>query len=119
MPVPQELKPFFTQLVDKSKRLEINWEAGARSDAFRVRFTDFSIAVSQEGRASSVRVQLLNEDGYVTADFTVDDKDDEWIMAVALTNSADRKVRNAGRTLRRALEELGRDGPIGLKAPAA
>ena len=37
MPVPQELKPFFTGLVDKSKRLEIHWEAGARPDAFRVR----------------------------------------------------------------------------------
>ena len=117
MPVPQELKPFFTGLVDKSKKLEINWEAGARPDAFRVRFPDFTIAVSQEGRTSAVRVQLLNDDGYVTTDFSVAKDDEEWIGAVALINSADRKVRKAGHTLRRAMEELAKKGPIGLEAP--
>jgi hypothetical protein len=116
MPVPIEFKPFFASLVDKSKRSEINWEATAQPRTYRVRFTDFSIVVSQNsGRPASVRVQLLNDRGEATAVITIDDRDDDWLGAVGLFNSADRKVRRLGWTLRRAMEELGKRGPIGLE----
>ncbi|MGD8289983.1 MAG: hypothetical protein PVJ80_17465 [Gemmatimonadota bacterium] len=119
MPVPIEFKSFFTSLVDKSRRSEINWESTSEPDVYRVRFTDFSIVVSQTvGRSPSVRVQLLNDRGEPTAVISVDDQDDEWLGAVGLFNSADRKVRKLGRTMRRAMEELEKQGPIGLEASA-
>lgn len=114
MPIPRELTPFFNRLVEKSKRLEINWEGNGRRGSYRVRFPDFSIEVAQDGHASPVRIQLRNGDGHATSDFRVSDRDDEWIGAVALVNSADRKVHKAGETLRRAMEELGRPGAIGI-----
>ena len=117
MPVPIEFRPFFTSLVDKSRRAEINWEATDRSNAFRARFPDFSIVVSQhEGQRPSVRVQLLNDQGGPTAVVSVDDRDDEWLGAVGLFNSAERKAHGIGRTMRRAMEELGKQGVIGLDA---
>jgi len=115
MPVPAELRPFFTSLVDKSRRCEINWEATGRADSFRVRFSDFSIVVAQEGDKPFVHVQLLNDRGDVTAAIRVDDKDEEWIGAVGLINSAARKVKKIGHTMRRAMEELGKDGLVGLE----
>jgi len=120
MPVPIEFMPFFTSLVDKSRMSEINWEATGRPDAYRVRFSDFSIVVSQKGdRPTSIRVQLLNDQGEPTAVITIDDRDEEWLGAVGLFNSADRKVRKLGRTMRRAMEELGKQGAIGLEASAS
>lgn len=114
MPVPAELRPFFSGLVDKSKKGEINWEAAGPQDAYRVRFPDFAIAIDQDAHRPSVRIQLLNDRGESTATITVGKGDEEWIAAVSLINSADRTVRKVGPTLSRALEELGRQGPIGL-----
>ncbi|MDH3206935.1 MAG: hypothetical protein OEO79_09995 [Gemmatimonadota bacterium] len=80
-------------------------------------FLRFSIVVSQEGhKAASIRVQLLNDRGEHTAVISIDDRDEEWLGAVGLFNSADRKVRKLGRTMRRAMEELGKRGAIGLEA---
>ena len=80
MPVPTEFMPFFTSLVDKSKKSEINWEATGQPDAYRVRFSDFSISVSQEnGQPPSIRVQLLNDQGQPTVVMSIDDGDDEWL----------------------------------------
>lgn len=119
MPVPIEFKPFFTNLVDKSRKSEINWEDAGEPNTYRVRFADFSIVVSQtDDRTPSVRVQLLNDRGHPTAVISVDDQDDEWLGAVGLFNSADRKVRKLGRTMRRAMEELAKQGSIGLEASA-
>jgi hypothetical protein len=114
MPVPLELKPFFTGLVEKSRKSEINWEANGGSDAYRVRFEDFAIGISQDQRTSTVRVQLLNDRGEPTAVINVEKGDDEWIGAVSLINTADLKVRKVGHTLGRAMEELGRAGLVGL-----
>ena len=119
MPVPEEFLPFFTSLVDKSRKSEINWEEMGQSDAYRVRFSDFSISVSQEGDKPIVRIQLFNDHGGPTAVITVNDEDDEWLGAVGLINSAERKVRKLGQTLQRAMEELGKEGPIGLEAPTS
>jgi hypothetical protein len=117
MPVPIEFMPFFTSLVDKSRKSEINWEATGRRGEYRVRFSDFSIVVSEEGgKPSSIRIQLINDQGEPTAVISIDDRDEEWLGAVGLFNSADRKVRKLGRTMRRAMEELGKQGAIGLEA---
>jgi hypothetical protein len=117
MPVPIEFRPLFTSLVDKSRRSEINWEATAQPNVYRVRFPDFSIVVSHEGgHRGSVRVQLLNDQGEPSAVISVDDRDDEWLGAVGLFNSAERKVLKVGRTMRRAMEELERQGVVGLDA---
>jgi hypothetical protein len=118
MPVPIEFGPLFTSLVDKSRRSEINWAATARPNVYRVRFPDFSIVVSQEGgHRGTVRVQLLNDQGEPSADIAVDDRDDEWLGAVGLFNSAERKVLKVGRTMRRAMEELEKQGVVGLEVP--
>jgi hypothetical protein len=119
MPVPEEFRPFFTSLVDKSRKSEINWEAAGTADAFRVRFSDFSISISQAGETPIVRIQLFNDQGGPTAVITVDNGDDEWLGAVGLINSAERKVRKVGQTLQRAMEELGREGLIGLEPPTS
>jgi len=119
MPVPKEFMPFFTNLVDKSKKSEINWEAMDQPDAYRVRFSDFSITVSQKGAKPVVRIQLLSDQGEPSAAITVDSDDDEWLGAVGLINSADRKVRKIGRTMQRAMEELGKRGSIGLERPVS
>ena len=116
MSVPTELRPFFTSLVEKSRRSEINWESDGRRDAFRVRFADFAIGVSQDASRPAVDVQLYNDHGEPTTVITVQKGDEEWIGAVSLINSANLKVRKVGRTLNRALEELGREGPVGLGA---
>ena len=115
MPVPIELRPFFTNLIEKSKRSEINWEANGGSDAYRVRFADFAIGIYQDQRKHSVRIQLLNDRGDPTAVINVEKEDDDWIGAVSLINSADLKVRKVGRTLGLAMEELGKQGLIGLE----
>ena len=93
MPVPTELMPFFKQLVEKSKKSEINWEAAGRPDAYTVRFPDFAIQIVQEGTKPYVLIRLHNDDGMAVTDFKVTNQDEEWIMAVSLINSADRKVR--------------------------
>ena len=49
----------------------------------------------------------------------IEKEDDEWIGAVSLINSADLKVRKVGRTLGRAMEELSKQGPIGLESDAS
>lgn len=118
MPVPNELMPFFQNLVEKSKKSEINWEATGPRDSFAVRFPDFSIRIAQEGQKPSVVVRLLNDEGVVVTEFKVSDQEEEWIMAVSLINSADRKVRKAGRTLQRAMEELSKSGLVGLGSDA-
>ena len=115
MPVPIDLKPFFASLVEKSRRHEINWEADGRADTYRVRFADFAIAVSQDESRPSVRIQLLNDQGEPTTLVTVEKGDEEWLAAVSVINSANRKVRKIDHTLQRALEELGREGVIGLE----
>lgn len=114
MPVPTELRPFFTGLVEKSRKSEINWEADGRGDAYRVRFDDFAIGISQDERKPEVLVRLYNDRDEPTTVITVNQGDEEWIGAISLINSANLKVRKVGQTLRRAMEELGRDGPIGL-----
>ena len=116
MPVPAELRPFFTNLVEKSKRSEINWEAEQRADAYRVRFPDFSIVVSQDSHRHSVQLQLLNDRGGATTVLSVEKGDEEWLAAVSLINSANRKVRKIDHTLRRAMEELSKSGAVGLGA---
>jgi len=68
------------------------------------------------GKPMSICVQLLNDRGETTAVITVDDRDEEWLGAVGLFNSADRKVRKLGRTMRRAMEGLGKQRAIGLEA---
>lgn len=114
MPVPTELRPFFTNLVEKSKRSEINWEANGKSDAYRVRFAEFAIGIHQDER-DVVRIQLLNDRGEPTAVINVEKDDDDWIGAVSLINSANLKVRKVSRTLGLAMEELGKHGLIGLE----
>lgn len=114
MPVPTELRSFFSGLVEKSKKGEINWEAAGPKDVYRVRFRDFAIAIDQDPHKPAVRVQLVNDAGEATAVITVGKEDEEWISAVSLINSADRTVRKVGHTLTRALEELGKSGAIGL-----
>lgn len=117
MPVPIEFMPFFESLVDKSRKSEVNWEATGRPKEYRVRFADFAILVSEEGdKPMSIRIQLLNDRAEATAVMLIDDRDEEWLGAVGLFNSADRKVRKMGRTMRRAMEELGRQGAIGMEA---
>ena len=54
MPVPTELRSFFTNLVEKSKRSEINWEANGGPDAYQVRFADFAIGIRQDETKPSV-----------------------------------------------------------------
>ena len=114
MPVATELKPFFTNLVEKSRRHEINWEANGREDSYIVRFDDFSIAVAQDAQRPQVQIRLLNDQGGPTTIITVDKGDADWLAAVSVVNSAHRKVRKIDHTLQRALEELGREGEIGL-----
>lgn len=114
MPIPIELRPFFTNLVEKSKKSEINWEADSGSAAYRVRFAEFAIAIDQDQANHSVRIQLLNDRGDSTAVINVSKEDDDWIGAVSLINSADLKVRKVGRTLSLAMEALDQPGLIGL-----
>ena len=116
MAVPQELMAFFLRLVDKSRKSEINWEATGRADAFRVTFSDIAITISLEGEKPFVRIQLLNDRGDPAAIITVDDGDDEWLPAMSLINSANRKVARIDRTMQRAMEELGKEGSVGLEA---
>ena len=119
MPVPTELHAFFNNLVEKSKKSEINWEAHGGPDAYRVRFADFSIGIDQDERKPSVRIQLLNDRGEPTAVINVGKEDEQWIGAISLINSAGMKVRKVGPTLGRAMEELGKQGPIGLDSDEA
>lgn len=113
MPIPEDLRPFFSKLVDKSKKMEINWEATGQKDSFRVTFSDIAITVSLEGNKPPVRIQLLNDKGDPAAVITVDDADDDWISAMSLINSANRKVTKIEKTMLRAMEELGKEGPVG------
>lgn len=115
MPVPKELMQFFSKLVDKSKKSEINWQATGQSDAYRVTFPDMAISISLEG-TKLVRIQLLNDQGEPAAAIAVNDGDEEWLGAISLINSANRKVTKIDTTMRRALEELGKDGAIGEKS---
>ena len=112
MPVAKELVPFFTRLVEKSKKSEINWRDTGQADAFRVTFRDMAVTIEMEGNRL-VRIQLLNDRGDVVEVITVDDDDDEWLGAVGLINSAKRKVTKKDVTMRRVMEELAKDGPIG------
>ena len=114
MPVPIELRPFFAGLVDKSRRGEIRWEADGKTDAFRARFSRFSIAIRQDERKPAVHVELRNDQGQPASIITVDQGDEEWIGAVSLINSANLKVRKVGETLRYAMAELEKEGTIGL-----
>ncbi len=114
MPVPTELRPFFDGLVEKSRKSEINWEAGGAAGTYRVRFPDFSIVISQDERKPAVMVHLLNDRGDPATVITVAQGDEEWIGAVSLINTANLKVRRVGETLRSAMEELSKEGPIGL-----
>ena len=113
MAVPQELTGFFTKLVEKSKKLEVNWQATGQADTYAVRFSDIAIRIAQVSGTRAVRIELLNDEGRAVADMTVDDNDNEWIAATSLINSANRKVSKIDQTIRRALEELGREGPVG------
>jgi hypothetical protein len=61
MPVPTELRAFFNNLVEKSKKSEINWEAHGGPDAYRVRFADFSIGVT--GAPKQPRVAFITRGG--------------------------------------------------------
>jgi hypothetical protein len=115
MPIPEDLKPFFSSLVAKSKKLEINWEATGNADSFRVTFSDFAIGISQEGSKPVVRIQLLNDTGDIASEMTVDDGDDDWLGALSLINTAKRKVTKIDRSLQRAMEELGKEGTVGLE----
>lgn len=117
MPVPKHLMAFFLRLVDKSKKAEINWEATGQPDAFRVTFADVAISISLEGNKPLVRIQLLNDRGDPAAVITVDDGDDEWIGAMSLINTANRKVTKIDKTMQRAMEELGREGTVGQEPP--
>ncbi len=114
MPVPTELRSFFDSLVEKSRRSEINWESDGVSDSYRVRFADFTIAIRADEARPAVFIQLLNDQGEQATVITVQQGDEQWIGAVSLINSANLKVRKVGETLRRALEELEKEGPIGL-----
>lgn len=118
MPVPKELLPFFTRLVDKSKKSEINWQTTGQPEAFRVTFPDMAIAIALEGDRL-VRIKLLNDQGLAAAEMVVDDGEDEWLGAVSLINSAKRKVMRIDQTMQRAMEELGKDGPVGLESPSS
>ncbi len=115
MPVPTELRPFFTSLVEKSKKSEINWEANGGPNSYRVRFDDFAISVSQDDQRPLVRIQLLNDRSEPTAVIDVRKEDEDWIRAISLINSADLKVRKVGQTLGRAMEELSKSGAIGFE----
>ena len=113
MPIPEDLNPFFSMLVDKSRKLEINWEATGEADSFRVTFSDIAISISLEGNKPFVRIQLLNDKGDPATVITVDDGDEEWLGAMSLINSANRKVRKIDQSLQRAMEELGKEGTVG------
>lgn len=115
MSVPTELRQFFTSLVEKSKKSEINWEAHGGPNSYRVRFSDFAIRVSQDEQRPSVKIQLLNDRGEPTAVIDVRKEDEDWIRAVSLINSAHLKVRKVGQTLGRAMEELGKSGAVGIE----
>ncbi len=117
MPVPQDLMTFFMRLVEKSKKGEINWAAAGEADTFLVTFSDLAIGISLVGDNPVVRIQLLNDEGDPTAAITVDDGDEEWLGAMSLINSANRKVRKIDKTMRRAMEELGREGTVGQEPP--
>jgi hypothetical protein len=112
MPVPKELTSFFSGLVEKSRKSEINWCPTDEPDAYRVTFPDMAITVRQEGERR-VRIELLNDRSIPAATICVEYGDEEWIGAVSLINSANRKVTKIDQTMQRAMEELGRDGPIG------
>ena len=112
MPVPTELRPFFSRLVEKSKRSEVNWRPGDRPEAFRVTFPDVAIHAWQDGERR-IRIELLNDRGDTAASIAVEFGDEEWIGAVALINSAGRKVSKLDTTMRRAMEELAKEGPVG------
>ena len=58
-------------------------------------------------------IELLNDQGQPAATIAVDDRDDEWLGAVSLINSANRKVSKIDQTMSRAMEELAKDGAIG------
>ncbi len=113
MPIPEDLKPFFSRLVDKSRKLEINWEATGEAEEFRVTFSDIAISISLERNKPVVRIQLLNDKGDPATVITVDDEDDEWLGAMSLINSAKRKVTKIDKSLQRAMEELGKEGTVG------
>ncbi len=119
MPVPKDMMTFFSRLVEKSKKSEINWKATTDTDTFIVTFPDLSITISLVGEKPVVRVQLLNDEGAPTSVITVDDADDEWIAAMSLINSANRKVRKIDQTMLHAMEELGKDGPVGEESTEA
>ncbi len=119
MAIPKDFMAFFLRLVDKSRKSEVNWVATDRTDAFRVTFSDMAISISLEGDEPIVRIQLLNNEGDPAAAMTVDDGDDEWLAAMSLINSANRKVTKIDETMRRAMEELGKEGTVGEEPPPA
>ena len=118
MPISEDLKPLFSRLVAKSKKLEINWQATDQADSFRVTFSDFAISISQEGSNPVVRIKPLNDQGVIATEMTVDDGDDEWLGALSLINTAKRKVTKIDKSLQRAMEELGKEGPVGQEPPS-
>ena len=112
MPVGKELKPFFTGLVEKSKRMEINWEATGQPGTYCVVFSDIAIRVFLEGERH-VHVQLLNDKGDPATAIKVSEGDDEWLAATSLINSANRAVTRIDKSMQRAMEELAKEGLIG------
>ena len=117
MAIPNDLMAFFLRLVDKSRNSEINWKGTGRPDTFLVTFSDIAISICLVGDKPSVRIQLLNDEGDPAAVITVDDGDDEWLAAMSLINSANRKVTKIDRTMQRAMEELGKAGTVGQEPP--
>jgi len=113
MPVPKDLTSFFLRLIEKSKKSEINWQATGPPDAFRVTFSGIAILISLEGDKPLVRIQLLNDKGDTAAVISVDQGDDEWLGAMSLNNSANRKVTKKDETLHRAMQELEKEGSVG------
>ena len=119
MAIPKEFMAFFLRLVDKSRKSEVNWEATGGKDTVRVTFSDIAINISLVGDKPEVRIQLLNDEGVPAAVMSVDDGDDEWLAAMSLINSANRRVTKIDRTMQRAMEELGKEGTVGQEPPAS
>lgn len=119
MPVSKDLTSFFLRLIEKSKKSEINWQATGPPDAFRVTFSGIAILISLEGDKPLVRIQLFNDKGDTAAVISVDQGDDEWLGAMSLINSANRKVTKKDETLHRAMQELEKEGSVGDEPGAA
>jgi hypothetical protein len=111
--LPEIYEEMLTKLIRRTMKGDVHWKLSPRGDMFTVKFHEFSLSATRGSNYINFMIMDAKDKGI--DEFRVSNTDRDWDKIAAFYNQIRTKSPDINNAINAIIEELEREGVVGLK----